>query len=134
MIVGFTGTREGMTMAQMAIVARELQRLGTEELQHGCCVGADEQAHQIARWYGWRIYGRPGPVTWWSMPIVPEEFTRLAQPRPFAERNREIAACGVLVAAPKGHDLVVGGTGMTVRLARGLGRRVVVVLPDGSVR
>lgn len=134
MIVGFTGTRAGMTLQQWRTVSTTLIKLGVDSLSHGCCVGADAQAHKTALCYGWHIYGYPGPVTKWSMHIIREEFTWLAQAEPYATRNRKIAACEVLVAAPKGYDLGVGGTGMTVRFARELGRRVIVVLPDGSVR
>jgi hypothetical protein len=40
-IVGVTGTREGITVWQEAVVTRLLQEMPYLELHHGDCVGAD---------------------------------------------------------------------------------------------
>ena len=45
MIIGFTGSRKGMTGEQAAVVMRLL--LSATEGHHGDCVGADEQFHEM---------------------------------------------------------------------------------------
>ena len=54
MILGFTGTREGLTDKQKILLMTEvlfLQRqFGIEEAHHGACAGADHQFHDLVAW------------------------------------------------------------------------------------
>lgn len=135
MIIGFTGTRRGMTPIQRARVRHELFNrtawFDRGEFHHGDCIGADAQAHELAAELGYATHAHP--------PTDPSWRTRCAadvvhEALPYLERDRVIAAvCDVLVAAPDGPERLRGsGTWATVRAARRMGRAVVVVGPDGS--
>jgi hypothetical protein len=61
--VGFSGSSTGMSLQQQAAIRcelTELRQLGPATLHHGMCVGADAQAHAIARDLGYAIVGHPG--------------------------------------------------------------------------
>lgn len=48
MRIGFTGTREGMSPAQVSSVREILERASPESVSHGDCVGADEDFDRIS--------------------------------------------------------------------------------------
>lgn len=119
--VGVTGTRKGLTRAQVETAWEELrtQRLnGATELHHGAAVGADMDVAARAQVAGFRLVAHP--VRAGRSPL---------------ERNREIvAASDVLYAFPKGQRQELrSGTWATVRAAVNSGVPVVVVWPDGRV-
>jgi hypothetical protein len=103
------------------------------EIHHGDCVGADAQAHYIARELGLLLIGHP--------PINPRGrafcvgFRYCNPEKPYLERNRDIVGdTHILVAAPETeHEVVRSGTWYTVRWARKLDRSIYVVMPDGEV-
>ena len=136
-VVGFTGTRKGMTHEQCEAVAFLLDATGpfTGAL-HGDCVGADAQFHELVADRGMRIFLHPGPDGPWrahctrGLPFVAPE-------QPFTKRNQTIVGgCHVLVAVSgTAHEPRPGrgqGTWSTVRYARRIGRAVYIVWPDGS--
>jgi len=132
-IVGFTGTRYGMTAAQWEAVDRLLGELFARELHHGDCVGADADAHAIAKKRQLRIVIHP--------PLQEEHraFCRdadvIAPTKSHFARNRDIVErAAVLIATPYESEVQLrGGTWYTVGYARKVGRPVHVVWPDGSV-
>ncbi len=115
MILGFTGTRRGMTQAQRAALADCVSALPARAV-HGGAVGADEEFDAFLV----RI-GMPAWDIEVAGPLV---------------RNRTIArSCDYLVAAPATTEEVVrSGTWMTVRRARKFGKPIIILLPDGGVR
>lgn len=133
MKVGFTGTREGMTLAQKHAVEtllRDLHRPGAE-FHHGDCVGSDEEAAAIADELGFIIHSHP--PTNRSM----RAFARADleyQPLDYLVRNRAIVdVSDVMVAAVAGPEQLRSGTWSTVRYARSNARSLAVVTPDGTV-
>lgn len=147
MIVGFTGTRDGMTPAQKWALAEWLDAHPLHEFHHGACVGADEEAVGLvhnqridcedeafppSRW--WRVYAYPasGVGTAVSGPAL-DLSDQIHTAKPPLDRNRNIVTAGIdgLLAGPKGGEELRSGTWSTVRYARLLGRRIVIFWPDG---
>jgi hypothetical protein len=99
----------------------------TGTMHLGDCIGADEEAREIAASCGWITIGHP--------PTNPQKRafgrfdTRLA-PKNYLLRNRDIVnACELLIAAPLGaiHDHCRHGTCATVRYARSVGRDIIIL-------
>lgn len=127
MKIGMTGTRHGATESQLSWFRQSLLMLDATELHHGDCVGADAQAHQIARDLGLRVVGHP--------PIKEElrafcECDELREPDDYLVRNRHIVQeTEILLALPQGPEEVRSGTWSTVRYAQSHSRRVLINLP-----
>lgn len=143
--LGFTGTRHGMTAVQheqvkrlIISVAADHRQLGFElaTAHHGDCIGADAEFHALIRAHapGVRIVIYPGPATDVGRQAGCVADERRA-PRPHLLRNHHIvAASSMMIAAPReAEEQSRGGTWSTIRLARGAGRNLMVVLPSGVV-
>jgi hypothetical protein len=135
MMVGFTGTRHGMTEAQRAaldeILVRRCGAFG--QLRYGDAIGADAEAHVIARNNGIRVVIHPPDVDT-DRAFCQDGYVLPAKPD--QERNRDIVdASAVLVACPRSaEEEPRSGTWSTVRYARKQGKPVHLVLPDGTVK
>ncbi len=132
-VLGFTGTREGMTDRQRSSVAALLRTLAPSAIVHGGCVGADDEVDEMAMTYGIPRLVRPGNIEAKRGAYTSRSGTLIVFPvRPNLTRNRSIVHdCDVLVAAPKGDEELRSGTWSTVRYARPW-RRLIVVRPDGT--
>lgn len=131
MIIGFTGTRHGMTDAQIEGFSKYLA--DAEEFHHGDCVGADWQAADAAwRRCGVKVVCHPptesGLRAWTDFNDVTHK------PRPYLARNRAIVdACHHLIACPQSAvEEQRSGTWSTVRYAVKIGKPVTIIFPDGS--
>lgn len=143
-VVGFTGTRHGMTTAQVLTVKH---LIGTDysivEVHHGDCVGADADCHQIAMSEGANLVVHP-PVDNRLRAFCDKAFEAKAKecgvtvevldPKPYHDRNRDIVdACDYLIATPQEvTPQDKGGTWGTIGYARAKGKRNIIVYPDGS--
>lgn len=132
MIVGYTGSRKGMTGNQAAVVARIL--LKATEGHHGDCIGGDEQFHDICMQFEVPVVIHPPEDD--KLRAFCEGAKLVMPPRPFLVRNRIIVdTTELLVATPKEEyepDPARGqGTWSTVRYARRSNRPFRVVWPDG---
>lgn len=136
MIVGFTGTRHGMTPAQITEVGDLLRKLVPREAHHGDCVGADADFHVLC-------LNRAIPVAL-HPPDDPKHRAyckgaiRMFAPRPYLERDRHIVEnASVLIAAPREATEPPPrrgqGTWYTVRYARKAGVERYIVWPNGEV-
>src|SRR5262245_4283430 len=96
--VGFTGSQHGMSVSQHGRLLSTLTNLAPRALHHGDCIGADAQAHALARKLGIRIVLHP--------PTNPSKRAFCEADAYWGEadylvRNRQIVdACDVLIAAP----------------------------------
>ena len=132
--VGFTGTREGMSDHQkaalkMAMTAASLD--GIENiLHHGDCKGADEEAHAIAVELGWDIVIHP--PTKRIMRAYCGDGAIILPPMDYLARDEAIVnASRFMFAAPKSDkEERRSGTWYTVRYARKMGKRVILLNRD----
>lgn len=137
--VGFTGTRDGMTVAQRESLMREMNYIiityENLTLHHGACVGDDEQ---FSRWYV-AIPQVAHPCNLASFSVPPAELKHVTEWRatlPPLVRNRQIVEeCELLIACPKGNEKADyrSGTWATIRYARKQGVAVYTILPNGTV-
>ena len=132
--IGFTGTREGVTDDQLAMLRRALASIGdVPTLHHGDCVGADVAAHSLARAAGWRVVVHPPSNDRLRAWCEADEYR---PEQDYLDRNAVIVAeSDVLIACPKqNHEVQKGGTWWTVRHAREQGIPVLICWPDGRVK
>ena len=137
MIIGFTGTRLGMTSKQRDSIEailnfmKQLKEHEPEEVHHGDCVGADEQFHRMCQLRRLCIVIHP-----------PDNESLRANciggvvlvPKPYLDRNEDIVnVSDILFAAPKGSEQFQGsGTWQTIRRAKRWNRNVIIIHPEGG--
>jgi len=133
LVAGFTGTQKGMTPVQKEKVKGLLQQFNVGVLNHGMCVGADEQADEIAKELG--IYNRAYPSDLEGKQAVCEGTEVVQEPKPPLDRNQDIVDKSyMLIATPEGtKETTRSGTWATVRRGRKKGMNIYYVLPDGTV-
>ena len=133
MVIGFTGTRQGMTEPQKALLLNLLQKYNTTEVHHGDCIGADSQFHDLILDYfpTCKIVIHPPEKTKAQAFRTGELVVRL-DTKDYLDRNHDIVdACEVLMACPKEpeHEVHRSGTWATVRYARKIGRIINIIRP-----
>jgi hypothetical protein len=138
--VGFTGASGGATPRQLRHLKEHLVRLSAEgfnEFHHGLCVGADEQAAEIAQELGFRVVAHPGLAADTSDLEFRSRFSRndeVLEAKPFAFRDRDIVdATERLLAVPSTQtEDPNSGTWATVRYAKEQQRPVDLFLPQSE--
>lgn len=138
-IYGVTGTRHGAAKEQRASLLIRIHRIteranGRFELWliHGGCAGVDVETHAICKGFGWYTWVLPGSN---GAHRNCKNADIIENPRPFLDRNRLIVdRCHAIHALPKGYlEERRSGTWATVRYARSMSRRLVMIWPDGRV-
>ena len=136
MKLGFTGTRVGMSSAQLHTFHSKLLWYGAEleEFHHGCCVGADTQAnYEISALRIPTVFHPPTNTD--KMSDLRDFPGTWRKPAPYLVRNRAIVdETDVLIATPKGmREERRSGTWATVRYARSQGKTVWVIWRNGKI-
>lgn len=136
--IGFTGSRYGMSPAQLSGVTRLLDAWCALDhvvtAVHGGCLGSDEEFHRLALARGVEVHVRPSTLTRWNAPLQTSPGVIWYPPRLPLVRNRDIvtqvrAAGGVMIACPdhRAHS----GTRRTANYARCVGVEVTTIVQDG---
>src|SRR3954469_13163014 len=130
--VGFTGSRQGMTPAQLSNLHSLLQGAGFLWLHHGDCLGADREAHDVAVRLGIQTHRHPPTSTAFRAYCAADVSSA---PADYLARNRAIVdATEELIAAPSTFsDTLRSGTWATIRYARKCRRLVMIIHPDGAM-
>lgn len=132
--VGFTGTQGGMSEHQKRTLRMAMEAANTtgieNVLHHGDCKGADEEAHAIAVDLGWDIIIHP-PIKRIKRAYCGDGAIILP-PMDYLDRNHEIVRnSNFIFAAPKSDtEERRSGTWYTVRYARKMGKRVILLSRD----
>lgn len=134
MIVGFTGTQQGLTLKQRQALRELLLSLPIDEFHHGDCIGADAAAHSMVRSHAAHIVAHPSDVK--DKRAYCKGAVIGHPPKPPLERNEYIyQPADLLVACPKNDfEEVRSGTWATARHAHAAGKSITVVWPDGRVQ
>jgi hypothetical protein len=132
MRIGFTGTQRGMTEPQKRTLHALLKAHNGTALHHGDCVGADAEAHDVARAIGLDITIHPPRI---DAKRAWKTSADVRKPRDYLARNKDIVReTAMLIATPSEEvEQLRSGTWSTVRFARELGRPVYVIGPDGTL-
>jgi len=137
-ILGFTGTRRGMTAAQRATLADCVSVLPARAV-HGGAVGADEEFDAFlvrAGMVAQDVDVYPASVDRWVKWVDAGRTVYAVRP-PLARNRFIVRDCDYLIAAPAtAEEVRRSGTWATIRYARRpIARRpIVILLPEGGVR
>lgn len=119
MIIGFTGTRQGMSQNQKEQFVLKLFELNPTEFHHGDCKGADAEAHDIVREFFPEVYIviHP-PELHYTQAFKQGDEHRV--PGSYIDRDRDIVNdSDYLIGAPLTNDEIVrSGSWTTIRYAR----------------
>lgn len=137
MIVGFTGTRAGMTESQRGALERFLRAWYVMAFVHGDCIGSDAQADAVARVLNIARVLRPCNID--RMRAHCEKHgghvLKVYTPEhPLARNEKIVSDAHVMLATPNGPEEVRSGTWMTIRRARAAKKHIVILFPSGQIR
>lgn len=136
MIIGFSGTRRGLTRPQRDALHSLLMEFEPDVVHHGCCVGADSDFSVLAGTRaGVKIHAHPADLGALTDKDALDWADVTYKPLPPLERNQVIVdESELLIACPaEATEQLRSGTWATVRFARKCGKRVVIIYPDGSL-
>jgi hypothetical protein len=134
LVLGFTGTRSGMTDAQKNVFRRVILELKPTEFHHGDCVGADAEAHDIVRELlpECRIVVHPPNK---NELRAFKQGDLILKEDGYLSRNRSIVLLStILIGTPweETHG-VSGGTWYTIDYAKKLNKLGNIIWPDGRL-
>lgn len=131
--IGFTGTKDGLNGVQKLALQDRLAWLKAEFdwFHHGDCVGADAEAHAIAKGLGYKIAIHPpdNPSKRAFCKGTDYEYDR----QPYLVRNHSIVDnTTFLIAGPRTMQMVLrSGTWATVRYAKRVSKYVLILATTG---
>jgi hypothetical protein len=127
MKIGFTGTQHGISIRQKEILRQELS-LATE-FHHGDCIGADEEAHEIARELELYIVVHPpknyAKRAWCTGDVTLPERDYLERNHLIVDHTDKLIGCSRF-----NREELRSGTWSTIRYAKRIGKPYVVILPN----
>jgi hypothetical protein len=137
MILGFTGTRAGMTELQWSRIKMMLIDLRPSEVHHGDCIGADADFHKLIRKRNHSLRNKVRIVTHPPIKTKGRAYCKGDFEHPpfeYIKRDHDIVdASDMIFATPKGmNEELRSGTWATVRYAVRTGVPVIIIWPDGS--
>jgi hypothetical protein len=141
MKVGYSGTRRGMTDPQKQAVRMTVWNLigsspRRHAVHHGDCIGGDAQFHKMCQLIGVRIVKHPANGVHAKDKANCRGAGEVRREMPPLERNKIIVLetdC-MIIAPHEYEERVRSGTWATWRFAKALGRRIYLILPDGTER
>lgn len=135
MIIGFTGSRHGMSLEQRVVVEKVCKQIasldGKHQFHHGDCIGADAEAHDIFKKAGFETHIHPPRLT---LRQAHCQGDVCYPPDDYIPRDRRIVeTCEVLIGTPKElKEVLRSGSWATIRHARRTKTKCLIVLRDGT--
>lgn len=134
-VIGFTGTRKGLTEKQRGRIlslVEELSASGCLFCLHGDCVGADAEFDALCRSIE-RARVACLPCDIFSQRAFTGS-TELEPPQRPIERNHKIVdMCDMVIACPSGREEELrSGTWATIRYVKKTSKPLTIVFPDGT--
>lgn len=130
-VIGFTGTRNGMTAKQKKVVAEIIKMKSPIFVVHGDCEGADTDFHNICLpLFPIRIRPCNHKSRAWN-----DGASDIMNVKSPLERNKDIVRDSNLLVAtpPTSEEIKRSGTWHTIRHARKMNVPRIIVWPDGSL-
>ena len=134
--IGFTGTQKGMTEIQKKQLTKYLSDYNNLFIiHHGDCIGADSEAHDIAkRLNGYIIIHPPKDNNKRAYCFQNSFGDEIREERPYLERNKDIVdESDLIIACPNGKERLRSGTWSTIRYAINKDKSIVIIYPDGQI-
>jgi hypothetical protein len=141
--IGFTGTREIPSSEQGFWFTDAILQYGIgqiDEFHHGCCIGSDEFAHQVAKACEVKLIVLHPPLKHeFEMKYTEWDYANCVwYPRKdYLARDRDIVDCSTrmygLAKADTKLDTMRSGTWYTARQSIKRGRVIDLCYPDGKV-
>jgi hypothetical protein len=125
MKIGFTGTRHGMSFGQKDRLKRILLVEQVTEFHHGDCVGADDQADDVALELGIRVIVHPPLNDVFRAHVERKSYRKspliVLMEKDYILRNHDIvdSTDGLIVAPSSNEETIRSGTWATYRYAKG---------------
>jgi hypothetical protein len=144
-IVGFTGTKYGCTMNQLASLKMVVEALDPYIVHHGDCQGADLEFHLLCIKLGVVGYEiHPPNINVYRAyahlcsqhPKTPQEGnTIIHEEKPYLVRNHDIVdAVSLMIVCPNEFkEQIRSGTWATFRYTRNSNKDYIIIFPDGSI-
>lgn len=132
--LGFTGTQKGWTVEQKRCMECIVSKTEPSEWHHGCCIGSDSELHELLLVRRGVIIHHP-PINTTKKAFCKMRIGDTVLPaKDYIIRNHDIVdSSSVLFATPNSlEETLRSGTWATVRYAKRIGQKVVVVYPDGQ--
>jgi hypothetical protein len=136
-VIGFTGTRDGLTPPQRAALKRLVADIRLSVAVHGAAIGADAEfvlavSEIIPRP---QIVARPSdqPQQTDANALALSDKIHRVEP-PLARNHKIVGDADALIACPRlDNEELRSGTWATVRSARKQGKLITILWPDGRV-
>lgn len=136
MILGFTGSRSGMTADQIVVVRRLLLELKPTKVVHGDCYGSDNEFHQLVTLLrsaqllpDVKIKTRPSNLSTSCNNNADETEIPVA---PLVRDKLIVADADKMLATPAQNlPILRSGTWTTIRYAHQTGKVIYIITPDG---
>jgi len=131
MKIGFTGTKKSMTPKQKKVFTFLISGK-SGEFHHGDCIGADAEAHDIIKKEDISIHIHPPEKN--DHRAYKKGSAKMWEKRDYLARNKDIVeATEILIATPKGNEVLRSGTWATIRYAKKNDKIIYIIMPDGNV-
>jgi hypothetical protein len=138
--LGFTGSQKGMTAQQLSrfrlLIDSFADLFVIKEFHHGCCIGADEQAHNmvVELYPKITMHLHPGNIEF-KKAVCEHSKKVLYLSIDNLLRNKEIVhASSILIATPaQNHEITRSGTWATIRDALRESKQVIIIDTNGGI-